>query len=181
MKVMMKKGQAAVEFLMTYGWAVLMLLTIVGAFTYLGFTNPDQFLQNKCTVTTGFNCEEVGWVTDTSSGESYIGVYLQNLKEADLYINEVGKFTLDCGSADTDLKLAQHQGGNVYTTPPTDLEMERKTSQLLLFHCPEANPSGKYKLTFTQPYRERRTTFDSVLTGEVTIKGSTESAQYLLT
>ena len=32
MKVMMKKGQAAVEFLMTYGWAVLMLLTIVGAY-----------------------------------------------------------------------------------------------------------------------------------------------------
>jgi hypothetical protein len=35
-----KKGQAAMEFLMTYGWAILVVLIALGALFYLGVFNP---------------------------------------------------------------------------------------------------------------------------------------------
>jgi len=34
---MNKKGQAALEFLMTYGWAFLVILVMIGALAYFGF------------------------------------------------------------------------------------------------------------------------------------------------
>ena len=51
-----KKSQAAMEFLMTYGWAILVVLVALGALAYFGFLNPDRFLPSKCTLSTGINC-----------------------------------------------------------------------------------------------------------------------------
>jgi len=39
-----KKVQAALEFLMTYGWAVLVILIAAGALAYFGVLSPDKFL-----------------------------------------------------------------------------------------------------------------------------------------
>ena len=38
-----KKGQAAIEFLMTWGWAVLVVLIAIGALAYFGVLSPDKF------------------------------------------------------------------------------------------------------------------------------------------
>ena len=53
-----KKGQAAMEFLMTYGWAILVVLAAIGALAYFGVLSPDRFLPSKCTVAGGFSCTE---------------------------------------------------------------------------------------------------------------------------
>ncbi len=49
----MKKGQAAMEFLMTYGWAILVVLIAIGALAYFGVLSPERFLPEKCVVSTG--------------------------------------------------------------------------------------------------------------------------------
>jgi len=54
----MKKGQAAMEFLMTYGWAILVVLAAIGALAYFGILSPDRFLPSKCVITGGFSCTE---------------------------------------------------------------------------------------------------------------------------
>lgn len=46
-----KKGQAAMEFLMTYGWAILVVLIAIGALMY--FIKPSEMLPEKCTIPTG--------------------------------------------------------------------------------------------------------------------------------
>jgi len=51
-----RKSQAAMEFLMTYGWAILVVLVALGALAYFGFLSPDRFLPSKCTLTTGISC-----------------------------------------------------------------------------------------------------------------------------
>ena len=51
-----RKSQAALEFLMTYGWAILVVLVAVGALAYFGVLSPDRFLPNKCTFTAGIAC-----------------------------------------------------------------------------------------------------------------------------
>lgn len=50
------KGQAAMEFLMTYGWAILVVLAAIAALSYFGVLNPSKFLPEKCLMETGFTC-----------------------------------------------------------------------------------------------------------------------------
>jgi hypothetical protein len=54
----MRRGQSALEFIMTYGWAVMVLLVMIGALTYMGVVNPQKLLPEKCLFTTGFACKD---------------------------------------------------------------------------------------------------------------------------
>ena len=55
---LMRKGQAAMEFLMTYGWAILVVLAAIGALAYFGVLSPDRFLPDKCTANPPFSCTQ---------------------------------------------------------------------------------------------------------------------------
>ncbi|MBN1645473.1 hypothetical protein JW868_00365 [Candidatus Woesearchaeota archaeon] len=54
----MRKAQAAMEFLMTYGWAILVVLAAIGALAYFGVLTPSRYLPSQCTASTGFGCVE---------------------------------------------------------------------------------------------------------------------------
>ena len=51
-----RKSQAAMEFLLTYGWAILVVLVAIGALSYFGVLSPDRFLPSKCIVPGGIVC-----------------------------------------------------------------------------------------------------------------------------
>ena len=51
-----RKSQAAMEFLMTYGWAILVVLAAIAALAYFGILSPEKFLPQKCLIETGFTC-----------------------------------------------------------------------------------------------------------------------------
>jgi len=61
----MRKAQAAMEYLITYGWAVLIMIVVVGALFYLGiFTSPSI---STCSFeTSGFTCYEHKLTSNTS-------------------------------------------------------------------------------------------------------------------
>ncbi len=67
-----KRGQAAMEFLMTYGWALLVVLVAIGALAFFGVLNPGQFLPSTCTITPGIAC------TDFKVTATDVTVNLQN-------------------------------------------------------------------------------------------------------
>jgi len=46
---MVKKGQAAMEFLMTYGWAIIVVLAAVAALAYFGVLSPSRILPERTT------------------------------------------------------------------------------------------------------------------------------------
>ncbi|MBI2545679.1 hypothetical protein HYV81_00700 [Candidatus Woesearchaeota archaeon] len=64
---MYKKAQAAMEFLMTYGWAILVVLVAIGALAYFGVLNPSKFLPSSCVVTPGISCDDHRVVADGSA------------------------------------------------------------------------------------------------------------------
>ncbi len=61
---MNRKGQAAMEFLMTYGWAILVVLIAIGALAYFGVLNPAQFLPESCTLGPGLSCDDFKIIED---------------------------------------------------------------------------------------------------------------------
>ncbi len=54
----MKRAQAAMEFLMTYGWAILVVLVVIGALASMGIMNPQKIIPNKCNTPVGMACED---------------------------------------------------------------------------------------------------------------------------
>lgn len=56
MNIFSSKGQAALEFMMTYGWAILVVLAAIGALSYFGILNPSRYTPDMCMGTTGFSC-----------------------------------------------------------------------------------------------------------------------------
>jgi len=54
----LKKGQAAMEFLMTYGWAILVVLAAIAALAYFGVLSPEKFLPQKCILVPGIVCQQ---------------------------------------------------------------------------------------------------------------------------
>ncbi|MCB9362508.1 hypothetical protein H6504_03655 [Candidatus Woesearchaeota archaeon] len=75
---MQKKGQAAMEFLMTYGWAILVVLAAIAALAYFGVLNPDRFLPEKCTLPSGIAC------LDVEGSTSSITMSIQNAQGIDM-------------------------------------------------------------------------------------------------
>lgn len=53
-----RRGQAALEFLLTYSWAILVVIVIIGALAYFGVLNPKNFIPEKCTFGAGFSCTD---------------------------------------------------------------------------------------------------------------------------
>ncbi|MBL7050899.1 hypothetical protein ISS04_01920 [Candidatus Woesearchaeota archaeon] len=76
-----KKGQAAMEFLMSYGWALLVVLIVIASLVYFGMLNPSRFLPDSCTIQ-GFNCD---FVIDTDE----LQVELTNSLGEDITVTKI--------------------------------------------------------------------------------------------
>ncbi len=85
-----RKSQAALEFLMTYGWAILVVLVAVGALAYFGVLSPDKFLPAKCTLQSGIAC------IDHKATSTQVQVVIQNSLGYDL-----SSITVKAGSCGT--------------------------------------------------------------------------------
>ncbi len=68
LKLPNKKSQAAMEFLMTYGWAILVVLAAIGALAYFGVLNYSRFVPEHCMIapTSGLACLDSKITTDTA-------------------------------------------------------------------------------------------------------------------
>ena len=87
---MRKRGQAALEFLMTYGWAILVVLVVIGALAYFGVLNPSILLPAKCTIGPGLNCKDFLVSSDSDgAGNSMIRFNFENGLGADIVLTDM--------------------------------------------------------------------------------------------
>ena len=54
----MRRGQAALEFLTTYGWAFLVILIMIGALAYFGVLRPSRLLPDRCNFGPEMDCQD---------------------------------------------------------------------------------------------------------------------------
>jgi len=93
------KAQAAMEFLMTYGWAILVVLIAIGALAYFGVLSPEQFLPEKCVIVIGSGL----FCDDYSVSSSGVKVRVKNILTQKVTIND---FTVSsCGSYTTSTEI----------------------------------------------------------------------------
>ncbi len=87
-----KRGQAAMEFLMTYGWAILVVLVAIAALAYFGVLSPARFLPERCLLAPGLAC-----LDHSVSAASGVSLVVQNSLGYDLNDLSVGV----CGGSDS--------------------------------------------------------------------------------
>ena len=81
--MMERRAQAALEFIMTYGWAILVVLVAIGALAYFGVLSPDKFLPAKCTLQAGIAC------LDHRATAVALTVNIQNSLGYDINLTEI--------------------------------------------------------------------------------------------
>jgi hypothetical protein len=75
---MNKKAQAAMEFLTTYGWAILILGVVLAGLGYLGVFNPSSYIKSSCQLDAGLACPVFSAFYDNNTSLSYIDMAVQN-------------------------------------------------------------------------------------------------------
>ena len=126
-----KKSQAAMEFLMTYGWAILVVLVVIGALAYFGVLDPSKFLPTKCTLTAGYTCDQylgtdgvfqirltngagrqIELQNFTLEPDAYTGVCYNDSTKL-LKVGETYNLNIDCGGVLGSLDIGQRIKGDV--------------------------------------------------------------------
>ena len=103
MEKMFKKSQAAMEFLMTYGWAILVVLVAIGALAYFGVLSPDKFLPAKCQLPAGIACTDFKVVAGATPTTGTVNIVLRNGLGFDIgdATNPISVIVSSCTTADT--------------------------------------------------------------------------------
>ena len=98
---MMKKGQAAMEFLMTYGWAILVVLIAIGALAYFGVLSPDRFLPEKCAISTGSGifCDDFSVDSDSQVRVNLKNILMDDITDVTITLANGGGGTGSCTNA----------------------------------------------------------------------------------
>lgn len=87
---MKRKGQIALEFIITYSWAIIIIVGIVAALLFMGLQDPTQYVTPSCLFEDSFSCEEFGFTLgDPVAGGGYVTIELKNLVGLPLEITGV--------------------------------------------------------------------------------------------
>lgn len=150
-----RKAQAAMEFLMTYGWAILVVLIVIGALAYFGVLDPSKLLPEKCVFPTGLHCD------DYFVSESSINLSIQNGIGKDIEILNI--------SVDETSKVSLARCGN---TLNEDGNLSNGQTQTFNLDCTINNTraGSKYKFDVVLIYRYTGSTFDHTMEGDMFVR-----------
>ena len=91
---MNKKGQAAMEFLMTYGWAILVVLAAIGALAYFGVLSPSKHLPESCIFGQGISC--VDFTVEQTTASLYLQIgFGQEIDFYNITLNDCNTVVVD--------------------------------------------------------------------------------------
>jgi len=165
---MFRRGQAALEFLTTYGWAFMVILVMIGALAYFGILSPTRLVPDSCSTTAGFTCTDFKIAKTPAGSDEHINMIFVN--------NGPDTITMDVTVANVDLII---DGQDRVTSTQSDCTMAPATGIVapgasITFHCGLGSASlvstvgQKVKVDFSIPYVITGGTFTHSLTGTLT-------------
>ena len=155
-----KRGQAALEFLSTYGFAFLIILVMIGALSYFGVLNPTNLLPDRCTTPPEIGCQEFR-VSESGNGNLTLQIAFQNNIGSTTTFDEL-TVSSNYGSAtcdyDGDSTIQVRNGG----TFEIDCEISADSGQTF------PSDGDKVRLDFLGTYTESGSRFgDRTWTGDL--------------
>ena len=171
-----KKGQAALEFLTTYGWAFLVILVMIGALSYFGVFSPENYVPDQCNFGSVLSCSGGYGMSYSDSADadadiSTIQIDVNNIlpdnflltdvevkeKTSNTWVNVTADATWTTLGAITNA-LPAHETDTLVLTIDTDAKED----------VLEAFAGDKKTVLFRLTYRRGTSTIDSQVEGTVT-------------
>ncbi len=146
-----KKSQVALEFIMTYGWAILVVLVAIGALAYFGVLSPDKFLPSRCTLPAGIACTDFRVSSDATNA---VQLVLRNGLGYD--IDTISVRVGGCTGALTGATAMTNGDEKIFTG-----------SNVL---CPNLVGGKKFTAAFGVVYRNADTTLTHAVNGSLTTR-----------
>ena len=140
-----KKSQAAMEFLMTYGWAILVVLAAIAALAYFGVLSPEKLLPEKCVLEPGLAC------ISQKVQPSQITLILSNGKGRTIIVNSITLGT--CAGSFNTTMLSGDQNTFVMTTS-----------------CSNGAPKDKFRSDIVVGYTEKDSNLSKTAYGNLNTK-----------
>ena len=82
---MEKRGQAAMEFLMTYGWAILAAIIAIAVLAYFGVFSPERYVPETCVLAAPIGCED----DSTASAANGVTIQITNGAGEQIHVQEI--------------------------------------------------------------------------------------------
>lgn len=152
---MRRKGQAAVEFLMTYGWAILAAIIAIGVLAYFGVFTPGKYVTDSAIVTAPFYVNAQNIQADVN-GSSGIVMELRNNGGEDLNVTSIN---IDGATVDCNCASGQGVGCPSIVTPSTPISFT--------IDCAALSAGGTYKGDVTISYTKTGSSVQLSSTGTI--------------
>jgi hypothetical protein len=134
-----RKGQAALDFLMTYGWAILLVVLVAAALFVLGVFDVSSFVGNRAV---GFT--EVSVTAFSVASDGTLTVKLQNQVGNPITVNSInGTFA----------------GSSIASAPATQLGIGASSGTLTVGTFAGLASGDPYAISMSIGYTDRSTSF----------------------
>ncbi len=141
-----KKGQAAMEFLMTYGWAILVVLAAIAALAYFGVLSPSNLLPERTIFKAPFGNTENAYIHKVGSNVRVDIPFINNFGSS-VTLPLTASGTDDCESVTV---AGQFTNGTALTASTS---IPNGASFILNFTCVSSKVAGdKFKAGLTFDY-----------------------------
>lgn len=152
----MRKAQAALEFLTTYGWAFLVILIMIGALAYFGVLDPSKLLPQRCMFSPEIQCLEQQILANDGTNHGYLAFRVRN------NVGQMASFTFNA----TD--IATNEGCTSVSV--TDNGANIKAGRIMQVNCtfPSTLPAGdRRKFEITVNYMKSGGSYSTPVKGEI--------------
>ena len=153
----MKKGQAAMEFLMTYGWAILVVIAAIAALAYFGVLDPAKLLPERCVFPAGMDC--IGKAITTTT----VTVSLRNNQGFPVTIQDLAVSGTACAGAE---ELAVGATNDVFATVANQSVSNNEVFKARVT-CSGLTAGNKFDEDFTVTFRNTESGLTTPAVGEV--------------
>ncbi|MBU0667339.1 MAG: hypothetical protein KKC26_08305 [Nanoarchaeota archaeon] len=161
--IIAKKAQAAMEFLMTYGWAILIVMIAIVALAYFGVLDSADFLPERCLFPAGMDC--VGYASADAMTET-VKFVLQNNQGSDITIDSiVDDISDDCGTP-----VLTGCAGIGCTAEALPVTVNNNQKVTLVVNCTDGLDEGRFKGEFNVRYTNENTGVQLTATGSIRSK-----------
>ena len=89
----MLKGQAAMEFLMTYGWALVVIVAVLAAIMATGILNPSLMASEECSISPDIQCPPAQLYLQ--GGNSHLTMELRNYLGYPIRVRSISVSSVD--------------------------------------------------------------------------------------
>ena len=164
MKNNYKKGQAALEFLTTYGWAFLVILVMIGALAYFGVLDPSNFVADRCVMGNPLTCEGQNYIINPGQALIQVRNGLNqnlNITSVEFLSNQVDDYT-EC---DNNNWTVDSQG--VSTEPANLINRDSSARILCEFGSDTLSAGVKERVQLRIRYHTGDAAFTRTISGEL--------------